>query len=246
MAEASKKILVWWMEVDDPPVTVVADWLSCLDAVEQARAERFYFDKDRSTFIAAHWLIRNALASVGGLPPTDWRFIAERHGKPAIDPVLGRPDLHFNLSHSRGLVACAVTTGAMIGIDVETLSRKHVGLDIADRFFTPSEVAILHGAALDQQLEAFFRFWTLKEALIKATGEGLHRPLDSFSFSLDPTLVRFHPTDSDEAAKWTFVEHRPTPGHMLALAIRRPSASPVSLSMCRGSGRPAKMIIDCM
>jgi 4'-phosphopantetheinyl transferase len=246
MVEASKRILVWWMEIDAPPATVVADWRSCLDAAEQVRADRFHFDEDRTTYIAAHWLIRNALASVGGLPPTDWRFIVERHGKPEIDPVLGRPDLHFNLSHARGLVACAVATGATIGIDVETLSRKHVGLEIADRFFTPSEVAILRAAASGQQLEAFFRFWTLKEALIKATGEGLHRPLDSFSFSLDPTLVRFDPADSDEAAKWTFVEHRPTPGHMLALAIRQPSAGPVSLSICRRPGQPAKMVIDCM
>jgi 4'-phosphopantetheinyl transferase len=248
MVDASKRarILVWWMEVDAPPATVVADWRSCLDAAEQLQADRFHFDQDRSTYIAAHWLIRNALASVGGLPPTDWRFIAEQYGKPEIDPVLGRPDLRFNLSHSRGFVACAIATGAAVGIDVETLSRKHGGLDIADRFFTPSEVAILHATASSQQREAFFRLWTLKEALIKATGEGLHRPLDSFSFSLDPTAVRFHPADADEAAKWTFVEHRPTPRHALALAIRQPSAQPVSLSICRVSGQPAKMVIDCM
>jgi 4'-phosphopantetheinyl transferase len=67
----------------------------------------------------------------------------------------------FNLSHSRGCVACAVATGMTIGIDVETLSRKHGGLDIADRFFSPSEVAILHGTASNQQLQTFFRLWTL-------------------------------------------------------------------------------------
>jgi 4'-phosphopantetheinyl transferase len=248
MVGASKRaeILVWWMQVDDPPATVVAQWRCSLDAAEQVRADRFHFDRDRSAYIAAHWLIRNALASVGGLPPPDWHFIAEQHGKPEIDPALGRPDLRCNLSHASGLVACAVATGATIGIDVETFSRKHAGLDLADRFFSPSEVAILRATASDRQRETFFRLWTLKEALIKATGEGLHRALDSFSFLLDPTSVRFHRADAGEAAKWTFVEHRPTPDHALALAIRQSSPQPVSLSICRVSGQPANMVIDCM
>src|SRR5258708_28876782 len=93
MVEASKRILVWWMEVDAPPATVVADWRCCLDAAEQVRADRFYVDEDRTTYIAAHWLIRSALASVGGLPPADSRFVATDHGQPAIVPVLVRPDL---------------------------------------------------------------------------------------------------------------------------------------------------------
>jgi 4'-phosphopantetheinyl transferase len=240
MAKASEpsKILVCWMEVDHPPATVVANWRAHLDAAEQAQADRFHFDDDRSTYIAAHWLIRNALTSVDGLAPTDWRFTVEEYGKPAIDPALGRHDLRFNLSHVRGFVACAVTTSTTIGIDVETLSPKHGGLDVADRFFSPSEGAILRATASDQQLLTFFRLWTLKEALIKATGEGLHRPLDSFSFSLDPTTIRFHPEDADEAVNWTFVEHRPTPSQVLALAIRQPLVPSGSLAIRRVSGQP--------
>jgi 4'-phosphopantetheinyl transferase len=246
MVDVSKraKILVWWMEADGRPAAVVADWFSCLDAAERVQADRFYFDEDRSTYIAAHWLIRNALASVGGLPPKDWRFVSGQHGKPEIDPALGGLDLCFNLSHSRGFVACAVATGTTIGIDVETLSQKHGGLDIADRFFSPSEVAILRGTASNRQLETFFRLWTLKEALIKATGEGLHRPLDSFSFSLDPTSVRLHSADAEEAANWTFAEHRPTPGHELALAIRQPAAGPVSFSIRRVAGQSTETVFD--
>lgn len=220
------------MELGSPPASAIARWRAGLDAPEQAQADRFHFDEDRSTYIAAHWLVRNALASVGGLRPADWRFTIEKHGKPGIDPALGRPDLRFNLSHTRGFVACAVSFGDMIGIDVEALSRRPVELDIAERFFSPSEVAILRDTAQAGRPGTFMRFWTLKEALIKATGEGLSRALDSFSFSLDPVSIAFDPEDAAEALKWKFIEQRPTPRHLLALAIRRSGPWPVNLSIC--------------
>ena len=234
------EVMVWWMEVDSPPKAVIAEWRDCLDAVEQDQADGFVFDEDRSTYIAAHWLIRNALSTVDGLPPTDWRFFVGKHGKPAIDIALGRPELRFNLSHTKGLVACAVGVGATIGIDVETLSRKRPAFDIARRFFRPSEVDILLGTAQNHQPRTFFRFWTLKEAYIKATGEGLHRALSSFSFSLDPVSIKFHPEDADEAAKWEFVEYQPTATHLLALAMRPLTDRPLKLSIRQVSWISAK------
>jgi 4'-phosphopantetheinyl transferase len=225
------EIAVWWMETGSPPPAVLAQWRTCLDAAEQAQADRFHFEEDRSTYTAAHWLVRSALASVGGLPPADWRFILAKRGKPAIDPALGRPELRFNLSHTRGLVACAVGVGSEIGIDVETLARTPAGLDISERYFSPSEVAILRATAPDRQHDTFLRFWTLKEAFIKATGEGLSRGLGSFSFTLDPVAISFRPGDADDATQWTFIERQPTPRHLLALAIRHPADAPVKLSI---------------
>jgi 4'-phosphopantetheinyl transferase len=226
------EVRVWWMELGFPPESAIAQWRADLDPQERAQAERFHFDEDRSTYIAAHWLVRHALASVGGLGPADWRFTIDMHGKPGIDPALGRPDLRFNLSHTRGLVACAIGFGDMIGIDVEALSRGPTDLDVAERFFSPSEVAILRGTPQARQPCTFMRFWTLKEALIKATGEGLSRALDSFSFSLDPVSIAFDPEDAAEAMKWKFIEAQPTPRHLLALAVRRSGTWPVKLSIC--------------
>jgi 4'-phosphopantetheinyl transferase len=108
----------------------------------------------------------------------------------------------------------------MIGIDVEARSRTPADLDIAERFFSAPEVAILRGTPPELKPETFLRLWTLKEAFIKATGEGLTRALDSFSFSLDPVSIAFNPDHPDEGAGWSFIERRPTPGHLLALAVR--------------------------
>ena len=62
--------------------------------------------------------VRSALAVVGELPAAEWRFVIDKGGKPRIDPCHGRPDLQFNLSHTRGFVACAVTRDNAIGVDV--------------------------------------------------------------------------------------------------------------------------------
>jgi 4'-phosphopantetheinyl transferase len=223
------EVVVWTMEVDAPPPTTMAGWRSCLGAAELDQADRFHFEVDRIAYTAAHWLVRHALAATGGLPPAHWRFVNEDKGKPQIDPVLDRPRLQFSLSHSGGLVACAVTTDSAIGIDVEATSPHRAGLDVAKHHFAPDEVAFLRAAPPNDQREIFIRFWTLKEAFIKATGEGLSRPLDSFSFSLDPTSVTFHPDDPAEAASWTFAERRPTANHALAIAVRESSIQSLRL-----------------
>jgi 4'-phosphopantetheinyl transferase len=90
---------------------------------------------------------------------------------------------------------------------------------------------MLRSKAQDAQRTTFFRLWTLKEAFIKATGEGLSRPLDSFSFALDPVSITFDPADADDPTRWQFVEQRPTPRHLLALAVRDATGRPVKLSV---------------
>lgn len=230
MTPEREEVCAWTMKIEAAPKATVANWRSCLDRDELAHADRFRFDEDRTAYVAAHWLMRNALAIVGGLPPACWRFVKGRYGKPKVDPRLDRPELQFNLSHSQGLVACVAAVGTAVGIDVETTSRQ-VGLEIVERYFSPAEVAILHATPRSQQRQTFFRLWTLKEALIKATGEGLWRPIDSFSFSLDPITVAFRPDDPFETNRWAFFERRPTMNHALAIAIRQPPSPSMRLSI---------------
>jgi 4'-phosphopantetheinyl transferase len=225
----ANEIHVWLMQVDAPPPALLAEWRQCLDANELARAGRFHFERDRIIYTAAHWLLRSALAEAGGLPAAAWRFANGPHGKPRIDPALGHDALSFNLSHTKALVACAITSGTEIGIDVELMEPRRSGLDIAEYYFSAAEVKLLHAMPAALQMRTFFRLWTLKESLIKTTGEGLQRALDSFSFALDPVAVAFHPDDADEVARWTFWELQPTAQHAAALAIRQDVARPMRL-----------------
>ncbi len=225
----SDEVLVRWMEVDDVAPTTVAAWRGWLNPEEIARADRFRFDADRVAYVGAHALVRGVLASVGPYPAEEWRFVCDERGRPEIDPALASP-LRCNLSHSRGLVAAAVSLRHDVGVDVERCDRTSRFEDLARRYFTPDEVALVQSDAADGGRDAFFRLWTLKEAFIKATGEGLGRSLQSFGFALDPIAVTFPGAAVGEPDEWQFLQTRPTARHVVAAAVRRVDGPPVSFA----------------
>jgi 4'-phosphopantetheinyl transferase len=195
-----------------------------MSADEHARMVRFVFDRDRRAFLLTRALVRTMLSRYAPIAPADWKFIANVHGRPEIlDRPSGVPDLRFNISHTDGLIACAVTIGREVGVDVEHVGRR-LEHDIAARFFAPAEVTDLQALPGDEQRRVFFDYWTLKEAYIKARGFGLALPLGDFAFKLrppDPPAIAFEPSLEDDPATWQFLQHWPTPQHRLALAIRR-------------------------
>ena len=219
-------VVVRWMPVACAEPRDVEAWRALLDDHERARADRFHFRSDRIAFTAAHALARTMLATHGGLPPAAWRFVPGPFGKPAIDPALDRPTIRFNLSHTRGMVACAVTAQDDVGVDIESVDRPNGGRDIADRFFSPAETALIDHAPPDEQRAVFFRLWTLKEAVMKATGRGFNLPLDAFAVTIDPPGVTFH---QEPAGPWQFDQRIVAPNHALAVALR--SAQPAAFDV---------------
>lgn len=191
---------------------------------ENERMARFVFERDRRQFLMTRALVRTTLSRYADVSPASWRFIANEYGRPdVLDRPPGVADLRFNLSHTDGLIACAVTVGREVGIDVENITRK-VTHDIPGRFFAPREVADLRALPEAEQQKVFFDFWTLKEAYIKARGMGLALPLADFAFRLRPPApptIAFEPTLDDDPATWQFFQSRPTPEHRLGLAVRR-------------------------
>lgn len=211
--------------------TANAEALANLDAYrallspdEHERMARFVFDRDRRAFLLTRALVRTTLSRYAPIRPAAWRFIANVHGRPEIlDRPAGVPDLRFNLSHTDGLIACAVTIGREVGVDVEHINR-HLTHDVAGRFFAPAEVSDLKRLPEDDQERVFFDYWTLKEAYIKARGFGLALPLGDFAFKLNPPNppeIAFEPVLEDDPATWQFLQAWPTPLHRLALAVRR-------------------------
>lgn len=224
-------VVVRWLAVqaDDPAAPA---WRDLIDGEEQARADRFRFAADRLAYMAAHALLRRMLADIGGLEPNHWRFQTEPGGRPVLDPAHAQLDLFFSISHTRGMVACAVARRAALGVDVEGLARTTPVLEIAHRYFAASEAAWLASLAPAEQPGAFIRLWTLKEAYVKATGRGLAEPLDAFALSLDPPAIHFPSHDGDPSV-WRFAEHQPSADHRLGLAVRSPE--PGSLALDAGA-----------
>ena len=199
-------------------------YLELLSPEEHQRMARFVFERDRVRFLLTRALVRTTLSRYAAVAPADWHFVANAHGRPEIlDRPAGVPDLRFNLSHTDGLIACAVTIGREVGIDIEHVGRR-LTQDVAARFFEPAEVAHLQSLPADQQERVFFDFWTMKEAYIKARGFGLALPLGEFAFHFDPErppTITFEPSLPDDPATWQFQQDWPTPSHRLGLAIRR-------------------------
>jgi 4'-phosphopantetheinyl transferase len=210
---------VWYQPIHDPLAGDVDGWLAVLSDAEKQRYQRFAFAKDRIHFAAAHALLRGVLSQYADIVPEEWQFSLNKWGKPAIANE-GIANIEFNLTHTQGLVACAVVRSTSIGIDAEWTGRS-VQLDsLARACFAPEEVAYFLSTPEEKQREVFFRLWTLKESYIKARGRGLSIALDSFSFALNPTdvTIRFASTEAD-ANGWSFFEYQPTPEHHLAVAV---------------------------
>ena len=202
----------------------LAAYRALLSPDEHERMARFVFDRDRRAFLITRALVRTMLSRYAQVAPADWKFIANVHGRPEIlERPAGAPDLRFNISHTDGLIACAVTIGREVGVDVEHINR-HLAHDVAGRFFAPDEVTDLRKLPDEEQRRVFFDYWTLKEAYIKARGFGLALPLGDFAFRLNPPgppAITFEPTLDDDPATWQFLQDWPTPHHRLGLAVRR-------------------------
>jgi 4'-phosphopantetheinyl transferase len=195
--------------------------IDTLSVEERERAARFVLGRDRLMFIAAHAMLRAALSDYEQVPPGTWEFDRIGNGKPVLAARHRDIALTFNLAHTRGLVACAISRGADVGVDVEPVKSRPHALDIATRFFSPAEVEQLSACTGTDRDVRFIEIWTLKESYIKALGEGLAHPLGGFGFSFDEgPSFRFEPARGGDAAGWQFELFAPTPGHRLAVAVR--------------------------
>jgi len=211
-----------WRATLDQTSSQIQSFLPNLAADEQARAKRFHFERDRKRFIVARGVLRAILGRHLNRAPECVSFCYSSHGKPALAGESDRDAIRFSVSHSRGVALYAVTRGREVGIDLERIRFDLAVAEIAERFFSPREVAMLRALPTELQQQAFFRYWTCKEAYIKARGEGLSLPLDQFDVSLasgEPAAILGIQQDPSEASRWSLQELTPAPGYLAALAV---------------------------
>ncbi len=194
---------VWAIDLDDPRA-LRGDGIESLAAEERERAQRFRFEKVRDRWLAGRVALRRILARELHVAPHDLAFRTLEHGKPAL---AGRHAgaLEFNLSHSGGCALVGVSRSAPLGVDVEEVTPLDDLRAVAESHFAPEECDRLFALTGDAQVEGFYRFWTRKEAYIKALGTGLGHALDRFAVTHEPDDCRFLHLDGDDAAArgWT-------------------------------------------
>lgn len=201
---------------------------------EIARMERLRSAEGRRLFMASHLLARTTLSLYWPCAPEEWRFVANPYGKPLLDPQMGPVPLQFSLSHTAGLAVFALTQGAAIGVDAETVRRSVKALKLSRRFFSPEETEQLRKLPL-KRTSYFFYYWTLKESCLKALGRGLSLSLETAAFRLSedaPCRIEFSGNDLQDPEAWRFALLEPAEGYIAAVSFELGLPEPVKVS-CR-------------
>lgn len=220
---------VWFVPSRVMRVSSLAEsYYSILSTDEIARARTYRSLKALENFVLGRALLRAVLSKYSTVRPEAWSFKLSVYGKPEIvAPNCVRP-FQFSLTHTNGLVACAITDGYDIGLDVENAARK-VSIEVAHRYFAPSEVKALQATPAERRATLVLEYWILKEAFVKAYGVGLSIPLDAICFEISGTSVNrvsFYDL-AEDPVDWQFTLLRPALGYILALAIRRCAIRPL-------------------
>ncbi|MCG6201608.1 4'-phosphopantetheinyl transferase family protein [Psychromonas antarctica] len=167
-------------DISDP--TRLCSLKKLLTPFELAKTERYLSPSAQHNALITRAFVRLVLSQYAPILPHDWIFDINDQGKPELKtPPLA---LRFNLSHNNDLVVCAVCLDHDIGCDVESLRRK-ISIDaISKRYFSTIEYQNIKKLPPSRQSAQFFKYWTLKEAFVKATGFGISQGLDTFSFEI--------------------------------------------------------------
>ena len=215
---------VWIAALDIPPGCLLP-FRNLLNPEELARADRFLQAPHRVRAAVSRACLRALLGRYLRIPPQTVVFQFNPHGKPALSAAHAPSGLRFNVSHSHGLALFAFACDRELGVDIEKIRLDRPADKIAGRFFAPAETARLRSLPSAQQAQAFFECWTRKEAYIKARGEGLSLPLDSFEVGFGPGVppVLLGARDEPDApARWRLFDLQPFRGFAGALAVERP------------------------
>lgn len=208
---------VWCADLE-PAADQQAALQKTLTTFEVERANRFRFSRHKRRYIAGRGILRVLLGRYLNVPPLSVEIAYSEHDK----PFLPAKKIQFNLSHSKGIALYAFCTEADIGIDLEKIRPISDAESIAARFFSPGEYARFQILSEEDRNDAFFACWTRKEAFIKAVGEGLSYPLNSFEVAFipgeDARLLSIQGSEK-EAARWSLYSLSPVIDCVGALAI---------------------------
>jgi len=205
-------VQVWWARLSQLDESLDAATARLLVAEELGRAAAYRIPDDRLRFQVGVAVTRLALAAEFDCGPDEIQLdrtcpdCGQPHGK--VRPAAPHTGWEVSVSHSGDLVGVAVSTVAPLGLDVEQV--RAVATSVASLVLTPSEERQVRSAA------DFIRYWTRKEAVVKATGEGLRRPLSQVTVSA--------PADPAAVLNWSgstirLYDLADRPGHLASLAV---------------------------
>jgi len=216
ISDLKKKINVWLSKGDKK--NYEHRYKNLLDHAEQKKAAAMISEQQRIRFTEVRAKLRWVLAIHLRVDAKTLVFSQAEHGKPFLPDY---PDCHFNISHSGDFLAIAVTNSGEIGIDIEQLKQKSDFYPLVKRCFSEVEQAYWMGLPEAQKCKEFYRYWTRKEAFVKATGRGIALGLNQCVISTDdPSKMLNIPDGYGQEKNWRLYELDCPEGFSGAIAIR--------------------------
>jgi 4'-phosphopantetheinyl transferase len=219
---ANDEIHIWCASLDQPASLV--NKLACtLSIEEKRRAARFYFEKDRKWFINRHGILRMILGYYLGTEANELKFCHGKNGKPGLAHSFEKGIILFSMSSSQGLALYGFARNREIGVDIECVRDLPDMDQLAEVIFSRREAQICGALPTHLKREAFFTYWTRKEAFVKATGEGLSQPLDKSEPTVHPgRSARLSNMDGESGRAFGFsiFDLKPASGFAAAIAAR--------------------------
>lgn len=175
-----QEVHIWNLDLNNINDSNKKNLKEILSEDELARAAKFKFDIDRERFDCGSALLRIFIYMYTSNSPKLISFKYNKYGKPEIAREQNNNNLHFNMSNSQGMLCIGFIKNESIGVDIEVIKPIKDFQDVANNFFSDSEIQQLKIFPEDKTLEGFYTCWTGKESFIKFSGEGLSYPLKDF------------------------------------------------------------------
>lgn len=186
-----------------------------LHPAEQQRFAAMAGSKRRREFLLGRFLVRRALEHEYGEQTRSWRLETDTRGRPFV-VAHGCIPPGISITHSGEWVACALCDANEVGVDIEALKPRDLN-GLVSETLAPAEQAALLALPESDRLQVFYRFWTLKEAFLKALGRGLDLAPGELTFALGPPPRLISPPV--DPRPWQFRSFRIAPECVGALAV---------------------------
>lgn len=208
---------VWHASTNITPARLV-EYKNTLSENELTKVHLFEFEQARDSYIISQGALRILLSGYLGISPNLVKLGQRRKGKPySID----EPNLYFNISNSGMLTVIAFSRDSEVGIDIEQIRPLSDLDEMITINFTTREIKFINGKP-EERTSRFFRFWTVKESYLKATGEGMRLPPDNLEFIIEKDRIRqLSVKGVFEQEDWNFKEFSTFPDYVGTITYGR-------------------------
>ena len=207
---------LWFLDLTQLPDAAINQQQIVLSGHELTRARAL--KRRKQEFIAMRAFVRLCLSRYTQTDPANLELQSTSKGKPFL--ANAKIPIKFNLSHCNNFAVLAIGLQFDIGVDIESITRNRSQREIAARYFHPREVVQLESLNETDHNIYFFRLWTLKEAFLKATGDGISAGLEKAEFALDGEKITAQLADDlqTHVDNWQFYQTFITSEFCVALA----------------------------